>query len=71
MFKVSEEQFHNMQNSDTKLTIDGRKLDIDVKGKNGLQIAEPLKYRAVDESINKYAWVDDSIYKSEIQQLPP
>ena len=60
-----------MQNSYTKLTIDGNKLDIDVKGKNGLQIAEPSKYRAIDGSIKKYTWVDDSIYKYEIKQLPP
>jgi hypothetical protein len=55
-----------MQNSYTKLTIDGNKLDIDVKGKNGLQIAEPSKYRAVDGSIKKYTWVDDSIYKMRL-----
>ena len=42
---------HKMQNSYTKLTIDGNKLDIDVKGKSGLQIAEPSKYRAVDGSM--------------------
>ena len=68
---MSEEQFHKMQNSYTKITIDGNKLNIDVKGKNGLQIAEPSKYRAVDGSIKKYTWVDDSIYKYEIKQLPP
>ena len=42
-----------------------------MKGKNGLHIAEPSKYRAVDGTIKKYTWVDDSIYKHEIKQLPP
>ena len=40
LFNVSEEPFHKTLNSHTKLTVDGNKLDIDIKGKNGPQIAE-------------------------------
>jgi hypothetical protein len=33
LFKVSEEQMNKMQNSYTKLSIDGEKIDVDVKGR--------------------------------------
>ena len=54
----------------TGINIDGVHLNIDVKGNNGLQLAEPSKYRGLDNTIKKYAWIKDTIYKYTIRDIP-
>jgi hypothetical protein len=70
LFKVSDEQFQKLKSSYTKLQINGETLDIDVKAKNQLQLAEPTKYTALDGSSKKYQWINDSIYKHDIRVIP-
>ena len=69
-FKLSEDKYNKIQKSYTTLTINDIKLDIDVKAGNGLQLAEPSRYTALDGSIKKYSWTNDSIYKFAIMDLP-
>jgi hypothetical protein len=70
LFKVSHEQLQQMQSAYTGLMIDGVKYDIDVKARNGVQLAQPTRYTAVDGSIKKYQWIKDTIYKYDIMKLP-
>ena len=46
------------------------KLDIDIKCNNGLQLAEPTKYKSLDGATKAYKCHKDSIYKYDIMTLP-
>ena len=70
LFKVPQDMFVKLQNSYTGLIVNGDKLDIDVKGHNGLQLAEPTKYTALDGTTKKYNWTNNSIYKYAILPIP-
>ena len=70
LFKVSEDKYNKLQKSYTTLNINNIKLHIDVKAGNGLQLAEPTKYIALGRTTKKYNWINDSIYKYDIMDLP-
>ena len=70
LFKVPEKLFQKLQNSYTGLNIDGVKIDIDVKGYNGLQLAEPTRYNALNNETKSYKWYNDTIYKYDIMTIP-
>ena len=70
LFKVSGEKYNKIQKSYTTLTVKGDKLDIDIKAGNGLQLAEPTKYTALDGTIKRYTWTNGSIYKYDIMDIP-
>ena len=70
LFKVPSELYKNLQNAYTGLNVDGLKLDIDIKCDNGLQLAEPTKYKSLDGTTKAYTWHKDSIYKYDIMTLP-
>ena len=48
LFKVPSELYKHLQNAYTGLNVDGVKLDIDIKCNNGLQLAEPTKYKPLN-----------------------
>ena len=71
LFKISQEKFNKIQPSYLKISINNKKLDIDIKCYNQMCIAEPTKYKSYDgKIIKKYQWLNDSIYKHNIMNLP-
>ena len=70
LFKVSSDKFEKLQSSYTRICINGERLDIDIKGRNQMQLAEPSKYKSLDGVTKRYTWIDESIYKYNIMDLP-
>ena len=70
LFKVHASRYEAIEKQKLGLTIDGEHYDIDVKANNGLLYCYPTKYESVNGDIKTYKWIDDTLFKYEISDIP-